>query len=161
MDFFNKLGETIANKSKEVVQSARDVKDMASLKAKIGQQESRIKNWYQVIGEKVYRAEKDQEHSALETEFSMITDAFAEIGRLKKEMEKIKGVKTCPSCKAEVDDSVKFCPECGERLMSECSSEIEDEPCESAEEDDKNWIDLSAAQSGEHDVEEEQGGENE
>ena len=113
MDFFNKLGETIANKSKEVAQSARDVKDMASLKAKIGQQESRIKNWYQVIGEKVYRAEKDQKHSALETEFSMITDAFAEIGRLKKEMEKIKGVKTCPSCKAEVDDSVKFCPECG------------------------------------------------
>ncbi len=106
MDFFNKLGETIANKSKEVAQSARDVKDMASLKAKIGQQESRIKNWYQVIGEKVYRAEKDQKHSALETEFSMITDAFAEIGRLKKEMEKIKGVKTCPSCKAEVDDSV-------------------------------------------------------
>ncbi len=65
------------------------------------------------------------------------------------------------TCKAEVDDSVKFCPECGERLMSECSSEIEDEPCESAEEDDKNWIDLSVAQSGEHDVEEEQGGENE
>lgn len=119
MDFFNKLGETLTNKSKEVAQTARDVKDLASLNAKIGQQENKIKTWYQVIGEKVYRAEKDQEHSALETEFSMITEAFAEIGRLKKEIEKIKGVKTCPSCHAEVDDGVKFCPECGIRLEGE------------------------------------------
>lgn len=119
MDFFNKLGETITNKSREAAQTARDVKNLAALNAKIGQQENKIKSWYRVIGEKVYRMEKDQEHSALETEFSMITDAFAEIGRLKKEIEKIKGVKTCPSCHAEVDDSVKFCPECGAKLESE------------------------------------------
>lgn len=119
MDFFNKLGETITNKSREAAQTARDIKNLAALNAKIGQQENKIKSWYRVIGERVYRMEKDQEHSALETEFSMITDAFAEIGRLKKEIEKIKGVKTCPSCHAEVDDSVKFCPECGAKLESE------------------------------------------
>lgn len=161
MDFFNKLGETLTNKSKEVAQTARDVKDMATLNAKIGQQENKIRTWYQVIGEKVYRAEKDQDHSGLEAEFSMITEAFAEIGRLKQEIEKIKGVKTCPSCKAEVDEGVKFCPECGAKLSAETCSEVENESCDSAEEHDKNWIDLSAPQNEEYPAKEEQGGKTE
>ncbi len=43
--------------------------------------------------------------------------------------EKAKQTKTCPSCKAEVSNKAKFCPECGEKLnvkkfCDECGAEI-------------------------------------
>lgn len=43
--------------------------------------------------------------------------------------EKSKPNRTCPSCKAEISDKAKFCPECGQKLNSkkfcaECGAEI-------------------------------------
>ncbi len=138
MAFFEKFGETISTKGKEAAQKAKEVADLAKLNAQIGQLEGKIKTWYQVVGEKVYQSEKDQEHSAMEVEFSMITDAFAEIGRLKKQIADIKGLKECPACHAQVDREAQFCPKCGAKLEEEeecCSTEetccsCEEEACE-------------------------------
>lgn len=139
MAFFEKFGETISTKGKEAAQKAKEVADLAKLNTQIGQLEGKIKTWYQVIGEKVYQSEKDQEHSAMEVEFSTITEAFAEIGRLKKEIADIKGLKECPGCHSQVDRKAQFCPKCGAKLEEEeaCCSTEETECCCEEEEDVK------------------------
>lgn len=116
MAFFEKLGETLSSTGKAAAQKTKEMADLAKLNSQVGQLEGKIKTWYQVIGEKVYQSEKDQEHSGLETEFGMITDAFAEIGRLKKQITEIRGMKTCPECGADVAKDASFCSKCGAKI---------------------------------------------
>lgn len=119
MDFFEKVGSVISTRGKEVAQKAKDTSDLVKLRTEVGQLEGKIKTWYQVIGEKVYQNEKDQDHSGLEVEFGMITEAFAEIGRLKKQIAELRGKQECPVCKAEVSGDSAFCPKCGARMEEE------------------------------------------
>ena len=44
------------------------------------------------------------------------TEAFAQIGAIKKQIAALKGLQECPSCKAQVEDSAQFCPKCGAKL---------------------------------------------
>ncbi|MBQ7841563.1 MAG: hypothetical protein IJ390_13915 [Lachnospiraceae bacterium] len=137
MDFFSKMGETLSTKGKAATQKAKDIAELTKLSTQVGQLEGKIKSWYQVIGEKVYQSEKDQEHAGLEVEFNMITDAFAEIGRIKKQIAELKGVQVCPGCKAEVPADALFCPKCGakqekEALVKEAEAEAAEE-CSCAE----------------------------
>lgn len=134
MAFFEKFGETISTKGKEAAQKAKEVADLAKMTAQVGQLEGKIKTWYQVIGEKVYQNEKDQDHSGMEVEFSTITEAFAEIGRLKKQIADIRGLRKCPKCMAEVDRSAQFCPKCGIKLEDEAEEACEAEECCDTEE---------------------------
>lgn len=131
MDFFEKMGETISTRGKEAAQKAKGVADLAKLNAQLGQLEGKIKTYYQVIGEKVYQKEKDQEHSGLEAEFDLVNDAFAEIGRIRKQISEIKGTKVCAECKAEVDVTFGFCPHCGSKFEEEAAAA--EDVCEAEE----------------------------
>lgn len=113
MAFFEKMGETISTKGKEAAQKAKEVTDLARLNTQVGQLEGKIKTYYQIIGEKVYQNEKDQDHCGLEAEFDLINDAYAEIGKLKKQISDIKGTKECAACGKEVANGYSFCPYCG------------------------------------------------
>lgn len=141
MAFFEKVGETISTKGKEAAHRAKDVADLAKLNTQVGQLEGKIKTYYQIIGEKVYQKEKDQEHAGLEAEFNLINDAAAEIARIKKQISDIKGTKECAVCNAEVDNAFAFCPHCGakfeEPAEEESCCEVTEEECgcEAAEEE--------------------------
>lgn len=139
MAFFEKVGETLSTRGKEAAHRAKGVADLAKLNTQVGQLEGKVKTYYQIIGEKVYQNEKDQEHSGLEAEFDLINDAVAEIARIKKQISDIKGTKECKECKAEVDNSFAFCPHCGAKLEeaaeeTECGVEEAAEECCCAEE---------------------------
>lgn len=131
MAFFEKVGETISTKGKEAAHRAKDVADLAKLNTQVGQLEGKIKTYYQIIGEKVYQKEKDQEHAGLEAEFNLINDAAAEIARIKKQISDIKGTKECAVCNAEVDNAFAFCPHCGAKFEEPAE---EESCCEAAEE---------------------------
>lgn len=145
MAFFEKVGETISTKGKEAAHRAKDVADLAKLNTQVGQLEGKIKTYYQIIGEKIYQKEKDQEHAGLEAEFDLINDAVAEIARIKKQISDIKGTKECGGCGAEVDNAFAYCPHCGtkfeepaeescEEAAEECSCEEASKECCSEEE---------------------------
>lgn len=142
MAFFEKVGETISTKGKEAAHRAKEVADLAKLNTQVGQLEGRVKTYYQIIGEKVYQNEKDQEHVGLEAEFDLINNAVAEIARIKKQISDIKGTKECAECSAEVDNAFAFCPHCGAKFeepaeevpAEECCCEEPAEECGCAEE---------------------------
>ena len=50
MDFFEKVGETITGKSKDIVDKAKDLAEIASLRSQIGTCEEVIKKNYLEIG---------------------------------------------------------------------------------------------------------------
>lgn len=129
MDFFEKLGETISTKSKDVAKRAKEVAEVVSLNAKISTQEDIIKKTYAEIGQKYYEKNKVDSFHEFGAEFDIINHALEEIERLKDEIQTIKNTKVCPKCKEEVPTDSAFCSKCGAQF------EVESEACETPEEE--------------------------
>lgn len=125
MAVLGKVGKTISTKGKEAAHRAKDVAELAKLSAQVSQLEGKLKAYYQIIGEKVYLKEKDQEHTELEAEFDLINSTVAEIAGIKKQISDIRGTRQCAECRAEVDNSFAFCPHCGTKF-EEPAAEPED-----------------------------------
>ncbi|MBR5247385.1 MAG: zinc ribbon domain-containing protein [Lachnospiraceae bacterium] len=127
MDFFNKFSETITNKSKDVANKAKEIAEVTSLTGKIATQENLIEKYYKEIGRFVYEHREEACDNGLEERFKLVDAAYEEIERLKSEIRKIKGVKLCESCKAEVPAEAAFCHKCGTAVPEEVPAEVEAE----------------------------------
>lgn len=113
MAFFDKLGETISSKSKDVAKKAKDMAEIASLNGKISSQEDIIRKAYIEIGKSFYEKYKDDLTNEFGAECEKITTANDEIVKIKGEIQKIKNCKVCSSCGAEIAGEAVFCPKCG------------------------------------------------
>ena len=127
MDFFNKFSETITNKSKDVANKAKEIAEVTSLSGKIVTQENLIEKYYKEIGRFVYEHREETCDNGLEERFKLVDAAYEEIERLKSEIRKIKGVKLCESCKAELPAEAAFCSKCGTAVPEEVPAEVEAE----------------------------------
>lgn len=125
MDFFEKLGETISTKSKDVAKKAKEVAEVVSLNAKISTQEDIIKKTYAQIGQKYYEKYKEDSFNEFGAEFDIINHAMEEIQHLQDEIQTIKNTKICPKCKEEVPTDSAFCSKCGAQFEVETPSSDE------------------------------------
>ncbi len=106
MDFINKVGSTIAKKAKEAA-------GISSLNSQISTQEEIIDKLCLEIGKTVYEKRNAFPDSELAEKYTAVSNAYAEIARLKSEIISVKGAKQCPSCGIEVALTSSFCPNCG------------------------------------------------
>lgn len=113
MSFFNKIGETISSKSKDVAKKAKDMAEIAGLNGKISTQEEIIRTAYLEIGKAFYDKYGKDLSNEYGVECEKITIANDEIAKLKSEIQKIKLTKVCSSCGAEIIGEAAFCPKCG------------------------------------------------
>ena len=58
MDFFNKVGETITNKGKDVTKKVKDIAEIGNLNGQISVQEEMIQNLYFEMGKTFYEDNK-------------------------------------------------------------------------------------------------------
>ena len=92
MDFFEKLGDTITTKGKEVSGKAKDLAEVASLKNQIHTCEDVIRKNYIEIG-KLYYEKYGQEHEAEFDEFCRaINNAKTGIEDLEEKIRQVKGI---------------------------------------------------------------------
>lgn len=124
MAFWDKLSETVSSKSKEVADKAKEIAEVTSLSGKISAQESLVDKYYKEIGRFVYEHKDEQCDNGLEERFKLVDAAYEEIECLKKEIRKIKGIKLCESCGAEVSADAAFCPKCGTAVPEEVPQEV-------------------------------------
>lgn len=106
MDFINKVGSTIARKAKEAA-------GISSLNSQIGAQEDIINKLCLEIGKTVYEKRQFFPDPVLSEKYTAVSNAYAEIARLKSQIIAVKGAKQCPNCGIEVAMSSSFCPSCG------------------------------------------------
>ena len=109
MAFWDKFSETVSSKSKEVADKAKEIAEVTSLTSKINTQESLIEKYFKEIGRFVYEHKEEQCDNGLEERFKLVDAAYEEIEKLRKDIRKIKGIKLCDSCGAEVASDVAFC----------------------------------------------------
>lgn len=127
MDFFNKVGSTISNKSKDVTKKAKDLAEIAKLSGKIAEKEESIKGAYIELGKYVYESQKEDAPEEVAEKFAVIDAAVEEIEGLKREVRKLKGRQECPDCGKEVSYSAAFCSYCGAKLPEPEPEEVVEE----------------------------------
>lgn len=92
MDFFEKVGDTIATKGKEVADKAKDMAEIAGLKSQIATCEEVIKKNYLEIGRLFMEQYKDVEDTPFEKQRTAILNAQAGVEDLQRKIRQIKGL---------------------------------------------------------------------
>lgn len=132
MEIFNKLGKKASEAYKVTADKTGKLAKEAKLRMKIGELKSQINDIYKEIGKKVYenhvREEKENLEKELEEECTKIDVLSAEIESNLKQCLELKDKRQCPSCFAEIEKDVKFCPKCGTK-----QEEIKEEPAKEVE----------------------------
>ena len=103
MAFLGDLGKAIAGAGQTAVNKTKDLTEITRLSAKVSDLQRKNDQLYATIG-KLY-----MEHYGDDPE-DMFKGAVASI------KEKIKGIKKCVSCDADVPSGSQFCPKCGAKV---------------------------------------------
>ncbi len=133
MAFLEKVTEVFNTTSKDVVDKAKEIKDVVALNSQLSAQENLVKKYFAEMGQCLYE-HRDQDVSAMMSErYALVDAAYEEIARLKKELLDKKGLKACPVCGSELDKGAAYCSKCGAPVPVEEPAEPAAEAPETAE----------------------------
>ena len=113
MDFFDKIGETISNKGREIQGRVKTLSDVSKLESQINGEQQTIQKVYAVIGETYFMQHKNQEDDPFVEQIKIILGAQERIKQLQAQIQNLKGVRPCPNCGAMISFYAQFCPQCG------------------------------------------------
>lgn len=133
MAFFEKVGETLAARSRDVADKAREMAEVNRLNGQLHTQRSTEEKIYMEIGRMIYENREDWQSVDIADQLERLDSVQEEIAHLQKEILRVKGLRRCGNCGAEIDRNVSFCPKCG--LAMEALREEEEAPGEGAQED--------------------------
>lgn len=129
MDFLDKLGKKASEAYKVTADKTGKLAKEAKLRMKISELKGQIHDIYQEIGKKVYESHIREEEldltSILEEECTKIDVLSDEIEADLQECLELKGKKQCAQCYKEIDQMMKFCPECGAKQEEQPAREVE------------------------------------
>lgn len=92
MDFFNKVEETITTKSQAVVDKAKEMAEIASLKSQIGTCEEVIKKNYAEIGRIYFENFGDCPEELFTKQCRSIRNAKEGVKDLEQKIKEVKGI---------------------------------------------------------------------
>ena len=117
MEFFDKLGKKASEAYKVTADKTGKLAKEAKLRMKISDLKSQINTIYKEIGETVYQKHtREGEYDItkeIEEKCTKIDVLSDEIESNLKQCLELKDKRQCPSCFAEIEKDVKFCPKCG------------------------------------------------
>jgi hypothetical protein len=135
MDFFDKLGKKMGEVYQGAKSKTEEVSQEFKLKSEISKRKNAIEKLYAEMGRIVYediKDNKDVSRDVVEAKCAEITANYEEIARLEGEILKVKSIRVCEKCKAEIDYSVEYCPKCGAKQPTDV--EVKEEAPSAAEE---------------------------
>ena len=155
MDFLNKLGKKASEACKVTADKTGKLAKEAKLRMKKSDLKSQINTIYKEIGETVYQKHtREGEYDItkeIEEKCTKIDVLSDEIESNLKQCLELKDKRQCPSCFAEIEKDVKFCPKCGakqEEIQEEPAKEVEviekaEEQKENNQEDEKSTLETT------------------
>ena len=155
MEFFDKLGKKASEAYKVTADKTGKLAKEAKLRMKISDLKSQINTIYKEIGETVYQKHtRNGEYDItkeIEEKCTKIDVLSDEIESNLKQCLELKDKRQCPSCFAEIEKDVKFCPKCGakqEEIQEEPAKEVEviekaEEQKENNQEDEKSTLETT------------------
>ncbi len=112
---FKEFGKKIGQAAKNTAKKSEEMIEIQKVKGRIKDQENSIAGFMKKIGEVALEKYENGEKTFDEAEelCKQIDEARAAIKVLEVEILDLRHIRMCPSCGAENDDEVLFCPKCG------------------------------------------------
>lgn len=119
MAFFDEIGKKITQTGQKAVQKTKDIADITKLNANVSDEEKKIYNLYNQIGQLYVSVHGDNPETDFETLVSQLKLSIEKTDTLKKQIQDIKGVIRCASCGAEIPNNAVFCSSCGTSVVQQ------------------------------------------
>jgi rRNA maturation endonuclease Nob1 len=116
LDKFSELGESITNKSKTVVQKAKDATGIVGLNGRISELDSRCSELFEQLGRAYFEAKGGPATEEMANLVADISAAQEEQATIREQIKSIRGVVCCENCGKELPIGTGFCPECGAKV---------------------------------------------
>ncbi len=119
MGFFDDIGKKLSNVGQTVAQKGKDVVDTAKLNSAISDEQKKIEKAYEKIGRLYAERHADSPEPDFVEYLDEIKASENAIAECQQKLQDLKGVTVCPACGAEVGTDSMFCPNCGNRMRTE------------------------------------------
>ena len=113
MALFDDIGRKISVAGQKVAQNFGDMSDTSRLNATINEEERKIQNLYNQIGKLYASIHREDAEPQFVPLLQSIAQSEMTIQSCRKQIQKIRGVRTCTKCGGEVNAGSAFCPLCG------------------------------------------------
>lgn len=136
MAFLEKMGETLAAKGRDVADKAKEAAEVNHLKGQVNSQKNLAEKIYVDIGKTIYEHREDWSSVNVSPQMEQLDSIQAEIGRLQEKIMRVKGIRRCEACGAEIAKNASSCPKCGSAVTvaeEEVEAEKEGSPAQDAQ----------------------------
>ena len=124
MAIFSELGKKISQTTQSAVKGTKDFADITRLNSQISDEQKQITNYYAQIGMRYYELHAAAPEDEVFAGFcTSIAGCVEKIAVLQAEIQKIKGIKKCLGCGAEVPIASVFCGICGHDTRKDAEAE--------------------------------------
>ena len=113
MAIFGEIGKRITQTTQSAVKGTKDLADISRLNSQVGDEQKLLNSFYMQIGKKYYESNPEPDDEAYSKLCESISESMAKLTELRDEIQKIKGIKKCPGCGAEIPIATNFCGVCG------------------------------------------------
>ena len=107
------IGKKISQAGQNVLRGTKDLADTTKMNSIVTEEQRKLGNVFMQIGHRYYERHVNDPDEELADLCAGVTASLEKIASLREEISRIKGVRKCPQCGAEVSVTFVFCGACG------------------------------------------------
>lgn len=119
MAFFDNIGRKVSEAGQKMIQKTGEMSDTSRLNAQIGDEEKKMNAAYLQIGKLYASLHRNDPEPEFAPFVQSVTSSEDTIRVCREQIQRIKGVRSCPKCGAEVSAASAFCALCGAPMPME------------------------------------------
>lgn len=116
MAFFEELGKKVSQTSQDAVKKTKIMAETSKLHSQISAEKRNITDIFSQLGEKYFGLFSENPDENLAPFILAIKAAYQKIDAYEDQINKLKGIGTCPGCGMELKEGVSFCSNCGTKI---------------------------------------------
>lgn len=118
MSIFNEIGLAIGKGTEGIGAKAKVIRESSKLSFMVGEEEKKLTNYYQRIGQIYADIHKNDYESEFAELMSLVEESKNNLMAYRRQSEELKQTRKCPVCGRTVVGEGQFCSFCGSRIDS-------------------------------------------
>ncbi len=119
MSYFEKIGNTISAKTREISQKAKAFSETSSLNNIIKAEQHKIDTNYKMMGKLYFEKYADCPADEFSESVSAVISSLKKISETQEQIDKIRKRNCCPNCGTAFKHDAVFCSKCGAKIKDE------------------------------------------